>query len=317
MKNICDSGADLSHCGVSVSRREMLGLAAMTGASVALGADAVASAPVPTNDRTILQKEIDEVPADVVGPYFRGETDAASLNARYPALARLDGVLGQVIAEAKKTVVTDRPAVWFVYNMGVIVRTREALFSIDLCHRRAQEYAKDIDFAIISHNHDDHFTRRFYFEMDKKLHKTVITNFADNYGAAYNRGVCGFARGEKTFKLKDVTIRTYESNHNHILHGFVMPVEVEYNGYTILHVGDTFNLDELKPSRPPDLWIHHAYCWGLVTDRGVPNLKPKLTVVAHLQELHHRPGHARYTFADGEKAKQVSEKLGSPAVVPA
>jgi len=38
---------------------------------------------------------------------------------------------------------------------------------------------------------------------------------------------------------------------------------------------------------------------------------------AHLQELHHRPGHARYTFADGEKAKQVSEKLGSPAVVPA
>ena len=273
--------------------------------------------PVPTTDRALLQREIDEVPAEVVGPYFKGESDAESLNARYPALARLDGVLGRVISEAKATVVTDRPAVWYVYNMGVVVRTREALFSIDLCHRRAHEYAADLDFAITSHNHEDHFTRRFYAEMDGRLHKTVITNFADNYGAAFNRGICGFARGEKTFKLKDVTIRTHQSNHNHILPGFVMPVEVEFGDYTILHVGDTFNVEELKPVRTPDLWIHHAYCWGLVTDRGVRNLKPKQTVIAHLQELHHRTGWSRFTFEQGEKAKLASEQNGSPAVVPA
>ena len=40
------------------------------------------------------------------------------------------------------------------------------------------------------------------------------------------------------------------------------------------------------------------------------------TVVAHLHEMQHPCGRARWTFADGDAAKEESEKAGVPAVVP-
>ena len=56
----------------------------------------------------------------------------------------------------------DAPAVWSVYNMGYIVKTRRSLFSIDLVHRRDAEFAPLLDFALITHNHGDHWRKGFY-----------------------------------------------------------------------------------------------------------------------------------------------------------
>ena len=95
-----------------------------------------------------------------------------------------------------------------------------------------------------------------------------------------------------------------------------MPVEIECGEYTIFHVGDTANVAELKPTRPPDLWIHHCLCKRHITGAGAAHLKPKLTVVAHLHEMCHPSGGSRWTFADGDTAKGESEKAGVPAVVP-
>ena len=306
-------------CETEIDRRGFLRSVAMTGAAVAMhrqGAAAESAAPVPSDDRAAIQREIDAVPEKTFAAYLRGEEWAADCVREYPAIARLDATLPRVMREAKDTVVTDRPAVWLVYNMGVIVKTRQLLFSIDLCHARAHEFASDLDFAVITHNHTDHYTRRFYQEMDGRLHKTVITNFADNYGAAFNGGKCGFARGEKEFRLGDVTVRTYESDHNHFLRGFTMPVEIDCGGFTIFHVGDTANVTELHPLHTPDLWIHHCRCWKRETGPGAAHLRPGLTVVAHLHEMQHPFGHARWTFADGDAAKADSEKVGVPAVVP-
>lgn len=299
---------------VQMGRRDFLRSIAATSAAVALPAPA--STLVPTADREVLQGEIDEVPAQMFAAYLRGEESSASCAREYPAVARLDATLARVMHDAKEAVVGDRPAVWLVYNMGVIVKTRQSLFSIDLCHAHAHEFADALDFAVITHNHTDHYTRRFYQEMDGRLHKTVISNFADNYGAAFNGGKCGFARGEKEFGLGDVTVRTYESDHNRFLRGFTMPVEIDCGGFTIFHVGDTANVTELHPLHTPDLWIHHCRCWKRETGPGAAHLRPKLTVVAHLHEMQHPRGHARWTFADGDAAKADSEKVGVPAVVP-
>ena len=283
--------------------------------SVAM-ADAAVTLPASTADRLTLQGEIDAVPAKAFAAYLRGEERAAAGVREYPAVARLDATLAHVMQEAMEVAVDDRPAVWLVYNMGVIVKTRQSLFSIDLCHARAHEFADALAFAIITHNHTDHYTRRFYQAMDGRLRKTVITNFADNYGAAFNGGTCGFARGERKFHIGDVTVRTYESDHNRFLRGFTMPVEVVCGGFSIFHVGDTANVTELHPLHTPDLWIHHCRCWKRETGPGAAHLRPKLTVVAHLHEMQHPRGHARWTFADGEAAKADSEKVGVPAVVP-
>ena len=297
-----------------MTRREFL-LGVVAARAAATVGDLTAD-PSPVGGAALLQSEIDDVPEDVYLRYLNTAGDAGSVLSRYPALARLDAVMDKVIDEIRATEVIGHPAIWYVYNMGVVVKTREALFSIDLCHRRAEELAPHLDFAVVTHNHGDHFTRRFYEKMDGLLHKTVITNFADNYGAAFNGGTCGFARGEKIFNIKDVTVRTMESDHNHFLRGFTMPVEVTVGDYAILHVGDTVNVQDLHPARKPNLWIHHAYCWGLVSGKGAEALRPDLSVVAHLQELSHPKGRSRWTFDDGRTAVAAVESAGLRAVMP-
>ena len=280
----------------------------------------------PREDLDAIQREIDGIrPKEYAdyrdaSPTLSAEEREAAY-ARWPVLRRYDAGLEKAVREARETKVDDVPAVWYVYNMGVLVKTREAFFSIDLCHRMAPVLADELDFAIISHNHGDHFTQPFYKAMDGR-HKTVISNFADNYGACLGRkgGLGGFSRGECTYTIKDVTIRTYQSDHNTLLRGFVMPVEVSVDNYTILHNGDTYNVEDLRPTRTPDLWIHHAYCWGMKngtseTTRGIRAFHPRLAVVSHYQELTHTPP-GRRTFAEALDRKTAAEEEGVRAVVP-
>jgi len=277
-------------------------------------------------DRNAIQKEIDAIPPEaynahlLAGPGLSA-ADRDAAYARWPILRRYDDAFEKVAREARETAVGDRPAIWFVYNMGVVVKTRQSLFSIDLCHRLAPTLADALDFAIITHNHGDHFTQEFYKAMDGRS-KTVFTNFADNYGACLRKkGLGGFSRGECTYQVRDVTVRTYQSDHNTLLRGFVMPVEVDVGDYTILHNGDTFNTEDLHPTRTPDIWIHHAYCWGAKdgtseTVRGIRAFHPRLTVVAHHQELGHAVGRARWTFAQADARKAAAEAEGAVATVP-
>jgi hypothetical protein len=274
-----------------------------------------------------VQREINALSPEAFMKFVYGENMAADRSGlsdaeseawygRYPVLRRYDDAFRAVVREMRETKVGDTPAIWLVYNMGVIVKTRASLFSIDLCHRLAPTIADELDFAIITHNHLDHYTQKFYNEMNGRLHKTVVSNFLDNYGAFFHKGVGGFSRGERTYKFKDVVVRTCQSDHNEYLTGFTMPVEIDCGGFTIFHVGDTANVTELHPLHTPDLWIHHCRCWKRETGPGAAHLRPKLTVVAHLHEMQHPCGRARWTFADGDAAKEESEKAGVPAVVP-
>ncbi len=108
------------------------------------------------------QRRTDRVSAGVFDRYFLdGNTR------RLAALRRLEDAFDKVRREVRGTTVGDVPAVWMLYNMGVVVKTREAVFSIDLHHRRAAELAPLLDFALITHNHDDHWRQDFYRAMDR------------------------------------------------------------------------------------------------------------------------------------------------------
>ena len=280
-------------------------------------------------DLLLLQKEIDAVPGvefrkfSLAGPAMTVE-ERDAMYAKWPVLRRYDDAFAKAVREAKDAVVTDasRPAVWYVYNMGVLVKTPKAFFSIDLCHRLAPTIADDLDFAIITHNHLDHYTEAFYQAMNSRR-KTVIQNFRDNYGACLHvkGGVGGFSRGECRYTLKDVAIRTCETNHNHLLRGFVMPVEVHIGDYTILHVGDTFNTGDLRPERTPDLFIHHAWCWGdsNQTADGIKAFHPECAVIAHHCELGHNKKAnvgGSVPLARAYKRKAETEAAGTRALTP-
>ena len=277
-------------------------------------------------DVEALQRELDAIPGGEFkkfrdfGPSLAAEK-RDELYAKWPVLRRYDDAFLKVMREIEEMEVTERPAVWYVYNMGVIVKTPKALFSIDLSHRLAPMIADKLDFAVISHNHLDHYTERFYQTMDSR-HKTVIQNFHDNYGACLNvkGGLGGFSRGECRYTIKDVAIHTYETNHNRLLKGYVMPVEIHVGDYTILHVGDTFNTGDLKPERTPDLFIHHAWCWGRSnqTMDGIKAFHPKCAVIAHHCELGHnrKTGGGGVPLARAYARKAEVEAAGAHAIVP-
>ena len=264
-------------------------------------------------DYAALQAEIDEVTPQDFKAYLDGAWDWFGLT-RKAALQRLDDAFDKVLAEVKSTVVSDRPAVWLVYNMGVIVKTKEACFSIDLKHRKAPEIAPLLDFALITHNHGDHFTEEFYQAMNG-AGKTVISNFKDNYGAKDWRKDGGYTRAVKTFRIKDVEIRTSPTDHNDYLVDFTTVFEVRIGDYVIYHSGDCSNVAKLNPTRRPDLWIVHPYC-GTKVEIGVEKMKPRLTVMAHLNEFGHARNRWRWTWEDGFKAKAKAEAAGGKAIVP-
>ena len=131
---------------MDLTRREFVcGAAGLVAASaLAEGTDCVPFASVPVCRSEELQSELiakwndgtEAVSPQVYGQYLRdGDTRG------FWALDALERAFEKVMREAKETTVAgDVPAVWSVYNMGYIVKTRESLFSIDLIHRRDVEF---------------------------------------------------------------------------------------------------------------------------------------------------------------------------------
>ena len=233
-------------------------------------------------------RETELVEQKTYGAYLRdGDTRG------FASLVKLEAAFEKVMREAKATAVTgDAPAVWSVYNMGYVVKTRESLFSIDLVHRRDEELAPLLDFALITHNHGDHWRKGFYRAMNS-ARKTVISNFNDNYGVRDWRKNGGYVRGVKTFRIRDVEIRTSLIDHNDYLIDFTTAFEVKIGGFILYHTGDSGRGTEPKLETTwgrPDLWLFFPGC-GIDTRKAVEKVQAKRIVFGHLWELGHERGH--------------------------
>ena len=297
-----------------MKRREFIGGVAAT---IALGNSAAAKTAAAPEEAYLdaWQKETDLVHPGSYNAYWRTGTNPEGL----VALDQLDAGFERVLREIPETKVTDVPAVWLVYNMGVVVKTRQSLFSIDLVHRRAPELAPQLDFALITHNHNDHYSKAFYDKMDR-AGKTVVNNFIDNYGAAdwrkggkyWEKG--GYVRGVKTFRLGDVEVRTMLTDHNSYLVDYTTAFEIRVGKWKMLHSGDCSNVDKLKLVwGQPDLWVQMPGC-GIDNVAGERKFKPKLTAFGHVMELGHDAGRVTAAFMRPRLAKVRA--AGGTVVVP-
>lgn len=289
------------------------------GAACAVGSlltgTAFAEATAPEDALTVGQRETDLVKASTYYAYLAdGQTRG------FAALERLERGFASMLAQVETTKVGDLPAVWLVYNMGVIVKTRESLFSIDLVHRRACELAPKLDFALITHNHEDHYQKSFYRAMDG-AGKTVINNFIDNYGAAdWRKGGAdwfasgGYTRAEKIFRIRDVEIRTSLTDHNNYLVDYTTAFEIRVGGWRMFHTGDCSNVAKLNPVwGAPDLWVVFPGC-GIDIAAGVRKIRPARIAFGHLWELAHDTG--RLTAPMVHAAQKAIRAEGFAATVP-
>ena len=299
-----------------MNRREFTKGCVAAASAMALGR-VCAQKHAPTGDLDLdgRQDEIDAItPQDTQLP---GD-QLAELVARFPVLGRLEAAFDKVFREAKDTVVEDidRPAIWYVYNMGLVVKTPTTMFSIDLHHRRAEEFAPLLDFALITHNHNDHYTEQFKFAMDRVQHKPVVNNFFDNYGVR-DRKLGGYTRAKtKTFVYGDVKVITGLCDHNSYLIDYTTPFEVQIGNFTLFHSGDCSSHAKLHVSRQPDLWVFHPRCGMKAVEGCQEAIHPKTAVIAHLQELGHAKGRYRWTYRDGLDEKAKLEEVGFSARMP-
>ncbi|MBO7721528.1 MAG: MBL fold metallo-hydrolase [Kiritimatiellae bacterium] len=257
----------------------------------------------------VWQRETDAATADLYRLYMRdGDTRGLA------SLEKLEAAFEKIFREARETKVDTTPAVWSVYNMGYIVKTRESLFSIDLVHRRAAEFAPFLDFELVTHNHGDHFHPGLYGEMNG-AGKVVISNFLDNYGAwdwrkkPKERKMGGYTRAKKTFKIKDVEIRTSLIDHNEYLVDFTTAFEVKVGDFILYHSGDGGRGAEPKLETVwgrPDLWLFFPGC-GINVAEAVERVRPKRIVFGHLWELGHRTG--RLTTPMVRNARAAADPL--------
>ena len=284
---------------MDLSRRDFIraigGLAAT--AALAEGADCDPSASASACRSEELQSELItkwNCETESVSPqvYRRYMLDGDTRGFR--ALDALERAFEKVMREANGTVVAgDVPAVWSVYNMGYIVKTRKSLFSIDLVHRRDAEFAPLLDFALITHNHSDHWRQGFYDTMNG-AHKTVVSNFKDNYGVQNWKKDGGYIRGVKTFRIKDVEIRTSLIDHNDYLIDFTTAFEIKTGNFIIYHTGDCgVANDKLCVTwGRPDLWLMFPMSSLDIAD-AVRRIGPKRVAFGHLWELGHAVGKGR------------------------
>ena len=288
-----------------MNRREfMTGAAAMAAAGLCdrVHADAL------EGELDLWQRETDQTSAKAYNQYFRdGDTRGCV------SLEKLDKAFEKVFREAQETKVEGSPAVWSVYNMGYIVKTRESMFSIDLVHRRAPEFAPLLDFALITHNHDDHYRPEFYQAMNR-AGKTVVSNFLDNYGVKNWMGQGGFIRGVKTFHLRDAVIRTSLVDHNRYLIDFTTAFEISVGDWKLYHTGDCGVADKLGTVwGRPDLWLFFPGCGVDVAD-AVLRVGAKRTAFGHLWELGHH--NSRLTTPLIKAARERARQAGVEVEIP-
>ena len=275
-------------------------------AEVACAAVAPVLAQLPTEKGAgdaldLWQRETDLVSAKTYGEYLRdGDTRG------FATLEKLERGFEKILHETEGATIGDVPAVWNVYNMGYVVKTREALFSIDLVHRRAPELAPFLDFELVTHNHADHFHPELYQAMDG-AGKTVISNFLDNYGVRNWKKDGGYTRAVKTFKIKDVEIRTSLIDHNDYLIDFTTAFEIRVGDFILYHTGDSGRGTEPKLGTvwgKPDLWLFFPGC-GIDPAEAVRRVQPKRVVFGHLWELGHK--HGRLTTPMVRRAKEKAD----------
>ena len=119
----------------------------------------------------------------------------------------------------------------------------------------------------------------------------------------------------------DLTIHASESDHNIHLPRFITPFEIVCktgnDTCVIFHSGDSNNAKQLHPrSAKVDFHIVHPRVGLDVRESARDTVRPDITLISHLLELHHKFDKWRWSFAEGYAGADKVRSVGKKAYVP-
>ncbi len=203
-----------------------------------------------------------------------------------PILGYLRQTVDKSVDEIKNTRITQGVIIWKLYNMGYVIKTKDACFAIDLVQPDSKRLVEILDFAIVSHAHADHF--------DKDFVKAMVERGKTVYSPFYEQGTVIKSTGE--FNFKEVSLR-FTMN----MQGNIPVIVSQINcgpsakNYTIYDIADARELATLNPTRHVNLFILHI-ANGLDIFDAVDQVKPDATIYDHIMEFGHPIGKYRWSY---------------------
>jgi L-ascorbate metabolism protein UlaG (beta-lactamase superfamily) len=238
----------------------------------------------------------------------------------------------RAIEEIRSTIVpVGSMRVWYIYNMGVVIKTSNVTIGIDVAGTYVAPSIADVggllDVLIVTHPHGDHLDANVAAAAEKAGAKIVVADERVRVDYSNQNNLVRDPNGESmvkvlagsplaaqalvgvepggTIEVRDVRITAYPADHgfpNDTEDAFsATPMDwfyIEVSGFGILHTGDGF-FNGLKPDfsgKRVDLYIVH-YVDGMVAEDYF-KLVPQSRVMfpLHLHELGHGRGILDYAM---------------------
>ncbi len=195
----------------------------------------------------------------------------------------------------KEKVPEGKVVLWQLYNMGYIVKTSKHCFGIDIKHKYAAKLEPLLEFLLITHAHEDHYTTALINKMTEAC-KPVYSNFIDNKYKITGKSVINV--------IDDIQMEVNIVDHNATLPNFVVTYQIDCgkdaNHCIIFHTGDAYNVDQLNPTKAVDIMIPHLAV-GLDMKEVVSKIQPKMLLLSHILELGHPVEKWRWSYQYGVK----------------
>lgn len=219
--------------------------------------------------------------------------------------------------------------VWYIYNMGVVVKTADAIIGIDVAGSYAASSIADIggllDVLIVTHPHGDHLDAKVTAAAAKAGAKIVVADekvridysnqlniVRDPGGESMVKVLTGSSLAAqtlvgvepgRTIEVKGIKITAIPAEHSssNSLDWSKTPVDwfyVEVSGFGILHTGDGFFTGP-KPDlsgKRVDLYLVHYVDEICATDYYKLAPQSRVMVPLHLHELGHGRGILDYAM---------------------
>lgn len=248
----------------------------------------------------VIQQACDPLAPSVFGAYVsswnKAEDRATELEDQHAALHYLRAATMHAVESIQRTRVERGMAIWHLYNMGYVFKTRHVCFGADLKFRDAEQLAGELDFLLITHEHGDHWSEALVKAMIRKRKPVIMRSVM----AKEFKGALAVAQpaemnfGNARVKV-DVGSHDVADPDNPNMLMFQVDCGTEPDMFTVYHCGDGNNLGKIQPDRHVDVFIPHIKV-GLPVTRAVDLLKPGITLASHVLELRHAKDRSRWSY---------------------